>query len=369
MATPCHTTPLSAPLEDGEDLPRARFLNELAARGLVHIGHDRFAGEVDAAAAAALGEAVLVRAKAGGSTLEAFVRLEGGELLLLDYGYGSLTLEVAAGEREPVEAVLRRLRSALAKPEPEETDVTFGFWACGPRGRGRVRRRDLEAGEWAGLRGNYAAATAAQLGALMEVREPERGRLLLWHGAPGTGKTHALRALARAWRDWCSVHCVLDPEALLSPDPNYLLDVLASDGEDGWRLIVLEDAGEQARIDAGRGSGMGQLLNLTDGLLGQGARALVLITTNEPAAAINPALRRPGRCLAEVEFAPLSAAEASRWLDAEVTRAHTLSELFALRDGHHEVAPEGPASRPAFGFSRAILSEALKPDLERVISQ
>ena len=53
MATPCHTTPLSAPLEDGEDLPRARFLNELAARELVHLGHDRFAGEVDAAAAAA----------------------------------------------------------------------------------------------------------------------------------------------------------------------------------------------------------------------------------------------------------------------------------------------------------------------------
>jgi Domain of unknown function (DUF5925)/ATPase family associated with various cellular activities (AAA) len=368
MASPSHTTPFSAPLDDGEDLPRARFLNELAARELVHLGHDRFTGEVDPTTAAALGEAVLVRARADGSTLEAFVRLEGGVLLLLDYGHGTVWVEAAARKRRRVDAALKRLRGALAKPEPEETDVTFGFWACGPRGRGRVRHRDLEAGEWAGLRGNYAAATAAQLDLLMDVREPERGRLLLWHGAPGTGKTHALRALARAWRDWCSVECVLDPEALLSPDPNYLLDVLASDGEDGWRLIVLEDAGEQARLDAGRGSGMGQLLNLTDGLLGQGARALVLITTNEPAAAINPALRRPGRCLAEVEFAPLSAVEASRWLDAEVSRAHTLSELFALRDGLDATAPEGPANRSAFGFGRAILSEALKPDLERVIS-
>src|SRR4029078_6155598 len=101
MSTPCHTTPLSAPLEDGEDLPRARFLNELAARGLVPLGHDRFPGEVDATAAAALGEAVLIRSKADASTLEAFVRLEAGLLLLLDYGYGSVEVEVAAAERAP----------------------------------------------------------------------------------------------------------------------------------------------------------------------------------------------------------------------------------------------------------------------------
>ena len=199
----------------------------------------------------------------------------------------------------------------------------------------------------------------------MGVREPERGRLLLWHGVPGTGKTHALRALARAWRPWCSAHCILDPDALLSPDPRYLLDVLEWDDDDRWRLLVLEDAGALARFDAGRASGMTQLLNLTDGLLGESARALMLITTNEPAASLNPALRRPGRCLAEVEFAPLSAAEASRWLDGtEVARPHTLSELFALRDGVDAAAP----NRPAFGFGRAILSEALKPDLERVIS-
>jgi hypothetical protein len=368
MSTRCHTTPLSAPLEDGEDLPRARFLNELAGRGLVHLGHDHFSGDVDPAAAAALGDPVLIRAKADGSTLEAFVRLEGGVLLLLDFGYGSVTVEAAAAERATVDAALERLRGALAEPEPEEHDVPFSFWSSGARGRGKVRRRNLEAAAWADLRANYTAPTAARLDALMRVREPERGRLILWHGVPGTGKTHALRALGRAWREWCSVHCVLDPEALLSPDPGYLLDVLAWE-EDGWRLIILEDAGELARLDGGRGSGMPQLLNLTDGLMGQGARALVLITTNEPAAAINPALRRPGRCLAEVGFAPLSAAEASRWLDAELTRPHTISELFARREGEGSGDACVPSARPAFGFGRAILSEVLKPDPERVISR
>jgi len=351
-APTCHDASLRIPVHTGQDLPRARFLAALAAGGLIHLGHDRFAAAVDADIAAALGEPVLVRTSADGDELEALVRIEDGGLVLLDFGYGSLDVEVAAPARATVTAALARLRGALATPDSEEDEVEFAFWA-----QGKARPRDIAAERWEDVRGNYAAATAARLEALMNVREPERGRLILWHGAPGTGKTHALRALARAWRGWCATHCILDPDVLLSPEPRYLLDVLEwDDQDDRWRLLILEDARPAANP---------QLLNLTDGLLGEGARALVLITTNEPVAALDPALRRPGRCLADVGFAPLSAAEASRWLGgAEVERPHTLSELFALRDGVDDVAP----SRPAFGFGRAILSEALKPDLERVIS-
>ena len=176
---------------------RVRVLEEVAARGLIHLGHDEFAADVDAATAAALGEPVLVRASADGDELEAFVRLEGGASRV-----ARLRLRLARPSRSPrrahetVAAELERLRGALPTPEPEEDEVPCAFWAPGRGAPPRRRRR----GEWADLRSNYAAATAAGLDALMDVREPERGRLLLWHGAPGTGKTHALRALARAWR-------------------------------------------------------------------------------------------------------------------------------------------------------------------------
>jgi hypothetical protein len=45
-------------------------------------------------------------------------------------------------------------------------------------------------------------------------------------GAPGTGKTPTGLALAWEWREWCEVHCVVDPESLLGGIPEYLMRVL-----------------------------------------------------------------------------------------------------------------------------------------------
>jgi len=139
-----------------------------------------------------------------------------------------------------------------------------------------------------------------------------------------------------------------------------------SSGGERWRLVVLEDAGELARLDAGRSAGMAQLLNLTDGLMGQGARTLVLITTNEPVAALHPGVRRPGRCLAEVEFVALTAAEARRWLHragtpAPVTRPHTLSELFALRRRGRGLEPACAQAVPRRSASRGRSAESPSP--------
>jgi hypothetical protein len=137
-----------------------------------------------------------------------------------------------------------------------------------------------------------------------------------------------------------------------------MLDVLTWDGDDDdqWRLVILEDSGELIASDARTvaGQALSRLLNVTDGLLGQGMRTLVLITTNEPVKHLHPATRRAGRCLADIEFAALSTEEANRWLKARgearrVDRPTTLAELYATRP-----AAAADSARTRFGFARAL---------------
>src|SRR6185312_7694550 len=109
-----------------------------------------------------------------------------------------------------------------------------------------------------------------------------------------------------------------DPELFFGSSPRYMLDVLLDEDEDDsdWRLLILEDTGELLALDARQqtGQGLSRLLNVVDGLIGQGLRVLVLVTTSEPLRALHPAVSRPGRCIAQVEFTAFPAAEADAWL-------------------------------------------------------
>lgn len=265
----------------------------------------------------------------------------GWTLVALRRRAGAATVRVCAEDAELAGQILARTVATARVGEPAESEIPVGFWqnnTCGPGGNRSPRTVDLPT--WSSIRANYPESTVDSLDRLMSLRPDQvTGRLLLLHGPAGTGKTTAVRALTREWRDWCQVDSVIDPEMLFT-DPSYLTTVVLGEQRQDearrWRLLVLEDCNELVGADAKQDSGqaLSRLLNLTDGLLGQGLDILVCLTTNENVARLHPAVVRPGRCLAEIELGPLPQEQAKRWLGhaGEIGPAGaTLAELYQQR--------------------------------------
>jgi hypothetical protein len=278
---------------------------------------------------------------------------------------------VAAGMKlEAVAAVFERLEKLFPPPDPSSAhEVPVTFWMYTPQGP-RPSWRSIAVPAWEEIEQNYARETREHLATLMHGFQPARGgQLILWHGEAGTGKTFALRGLAWEWREWCQIHYVVDPDSFFGEHADYLMSVLleppvpmmiggerfgpsmgmamfeADELEEGgderlWRLLVMEDTGELLTADARErtGQGLSRFLNVVDGLIGQGLRIIVLVTTNEEIKKLHPAVARPGRCAANVMFNPLGTQEAEAWLrehgvDEGAAEARTLASLFAQAEG------------------------------------
>jgi hypothetical protein len=310
-------------------------------RGFPELRFVRFpAHDLRAEQARTLGTPLL--AEVGKHSFELLLELEPDMIALVCASSGNGSVSVAGRDADAVARVASELADVLSDADDEDPEqLTLRVWCHAEYGPDTVRRR-IAVPRWDEIRDGYPAAAKHEVDDLMDATGPGPGGLVLWHGEPGTGKSYALRALARAWKPWCDTMVVADPEAFLGR--GVVGSEVAGSGK-RYRLIVLEDAGELLTADAREhaGQGLSRLLNLTDGILGAGLRTIVLVTTNEPIGRLHPAVARPGRCWTEIEFTRLSAGESDEWLAGRGlvprNRALTLAELYALAAGRAVAAP------------------------------
>lgn len=305
--------------------------------------------------------AVIVRDAVSSWQRVTFASAPTGRVLVRGTGEAASIL-VSAATSEAADELVEEVKARCPSPPPRAGNAFVHLWSDAGGVR-QIVRRELDVPTWEQICRNYPRSVARQLAELTGVRRPAgQGKLILWHGAPGTGKTTALRALIQEWSTWCDAQYVMDPDRAFT-NPHYLSDLIAGPDRNGrpasldgdgqrWRLIIAEDFDEFLRADARRSAGtaLGRLLNVSDGLIGQGSNSLILLTTNEELASLHPAVIRPGRCLARIEFQPFSAEEARAWLGSAGTvgRPATLAELYERRgsvqqigDGRVEFEPGG----------------------------
>jgi Domain of unknown function (DUF5925) len=368
---------LTQELHTTERTPAVLFAARVLERGLQQVATGGWA--TASRSLDALSATVLHRVRGEGN--DHVIAEHDGMLVQLGLYSGWIQVQVAGGDAERTATVMAELKQTFPPPDPSSTHkVNVQFWTYGQHGP-FPSNREVSVPEWRDLEDNYALGARQQLDTLMrDFRPAHGGQLILWHGEAGTGKTFALRALAWEWRDWCEFNYIVDPDSFFGEHADYLMSVLTQpgyadmpdprmmqmaaasgyvprggrpdDGDEGseaWRLLVLEDTGELLTPDAKSviGQGLSRFLNVVDGLIGQGLRVLVLVTTNEPIRALHPAVARPGRCAANIEFEPLTPEESSAWFEQHGSPERTavpltLAELYAKLEGR-EVGDLPPA--------------------------
>ena len=152
--------------------------------------------------------------------------------------------------------------------------------------------------------------------------------IILLHGDPGTGKTSYIKYLTSLVKDK-EVLFVPPSMAEMLSEPSiipFLMDHRNS-------ILIIEDAERVIADREGNGSpaGVSNILNLTDGILGDCLNIQIVATFNMRREKIDSALLRKGRLIAEHKFELLSVEETNILLK-HLNKNYVSSEPMSLAD-------------------------------------
>lgn len=164
--------------------------------------------------------------------------------------------------------------------------------------------------------------------------ESPSGRIVIFEGEPGTGKTHLIKSLLLEVPN--AMFVLIPPDMVASLAGPEILPCLLQNklsyASKGPIIIVLEDADQCLVTRSGENiNSIQALLNLSDGILGSVLDLRIVATTNANKLQMEEAILRPGRLSHRVEVDALSAKEANALLKYLVPNYNqTTDELMTL---------------------------------------
>ena len=142
--------------------------------------------------------------------------------------------------------------------------------------------------------------------------ENENKGLVLFHGIPGSGKTFYIRQLINELSDKKKIIYITPDMVTQISDPKFLPFLMQHRNS----VLVIEDGENILKSrKGGSNQGVANLLNLADGLLGDGLDIQLICTFNCPIDDIDEALLRKGRLIAKHEFKKLEKKDAQAVLE------------------------------------------------------
>ena len=183
---------------------------------------------------------------------------------------------------------------------------------------------------------NYGKSAAEKFNKIIQNLNKNKNGLVLFSGDPGTGKSTFIKYLTTKTERKVIYLSSSAVEQLTNPD--FLSFIMSHRNS----ILLLEDAEKVLRSrESQDNEAVSNILNITDGILGDCLNIMVIATFNIDRENIDSALVRKGRLLMEHHFKALSADDCNKIFekigcDRRTTESITLAEIYNSDDNFHE---------------------------------